>query len=120
VKDTFVSRIINNTKNPKRQSGPSNSEETNNKTSKEEYFCFNNTIRVTYPQTPRFKSLLQSPFSKFNTYHKSVIDELIKESDSRCQFDAVDLHANPNDFYDKHSDNFQTGKFLVGLGLTLK
>jgi hypothetical protein len=47
-----------------------------------EYFCFNNTIKETYPQTPKFKSLLQSPFKKFNASHQSAIEEL-KESNSK-------------------------------------
>lgn len=66
-KDNLLSKIIGNTKNPKRIKSKANEE------NEENFYCFNTKIKVAYPQTPGFKSLLLSPFAKFNSLHQEVI-----------------------------------------------
>ena len=44
----------------------------------DENFGFNANFRVAYPQTPGFKTLLHSPFGKFNSHFKDTITTLLK------------------------------------------
>ena len=75
---------------------------------------------MVHPETPGFKNLLQSPFTKFNSLHQEIINDLIKNKETKASAEPIPFNASPFTYYNEEKNYFDSGKYFMGMALTAK